>query len=133
MKKSKEENTILVDNSNKSILVRGCDPAMALQGAKMLPPLVGNPTCVGTTSDTDFIEKLKSQKWSVVFFAPGACRFNAAQLPIPGSNSQTEGWPLVQYRTLVRELQGEGIQIVETQLESETVELIKNALAKVSA
>ena len=126
----KEENIKLVDNSTKSILVRGCDPVMAMQGVKMLPPLVGNPECVGTTSDTDFIEKLKSRKWSVVFFAPGACRLNAAEKPIPGSNSQTQGWTLDQYRELVRKLQGEDIQIGETQLERETVGLIKNALEK---
>lgn len=125
-----EENKISGNNSKKSILVRGCDPAMALQGAKMLPPLVGNLECVGTTSDTDFIEQLKSRKWSVVFFAPGACRLNAAQKSIPGSNSQTQGWTLEQYRELVKKLQGEEIQIVETQLESETVGLIKGALSK---
>ncbi len=130
MKETKQENSKSVDNSKKSILVRGCDPAMALQGSKILPPLVGNPECVGTTSDNDFIEKLKSRKWSVVFFAPGACRLNAAQKSIPGGNSQTDGWTLEQYRELVRELQGNEIQIVETQSESESVGLIKKALAK---
>jgi len=130
MKVTKQENEKSIDNSKKSILVRGCDPEMALQGAKMLPPLVGNPECVGTTSDNDFIDKLKSRKWSVVFFAPGACRLNAAQKSIPGSNFQTEGWTLEQYRELVIELQGKEIQIVETQLESESVELIKKALEK---
>jgi len=128
MRDTKQEYTKTLDNSKKSILVRGCDPEMAKQGSIILPPLVGNPECIGTTSDNDFIEKLKSRKWSVIFFAPGACRLNAAQMPIPGSNSQTDGWTLQQYGELVKKLQGEDIQIVETQLESDSVGLIKKAL-----
>ena len=69
--------------------------------------------------------------WSVIFFAPGACRFSAAERPIPGGNSHTKGWTLEQYRELVRKLQGDKIQIVEdTGMKERPVSLLKKALAK---
>jgi len=117
-----------VDHSRKSILARGCDPFASLEASKAIPPLVGNPEYVPTTTDEEFIEKLQSQKWSVVLFAPGACRFSAAKLPIPGGNSQTQGWTLEQYRELVQRHQGDSIPIVETPEERETVRLLKEAL-----
>lgn len=119
-----------MNNSKKSILGRGCDPIASLEFSKTIPSLIGNPEYVATTDDADFIEKLKSRNWSVVFFAPGACRFSAAKRNIPGSNSETRGWTLEQYRELIQELQGNTIQIVETQDERETVGLLKNALEK---
>ena len=119
-----------IDNSKKSILARGCDPAMSLQASKAIPPLIGNPEYVPTTSDADFIEKLKSRKWSVIFFAPGACRYNAAKLPIPGGNAETQGWTLEEYRDLVRKYQGDQVQIVETFEERQTITLLKGALEK---
>ncbi len=128
MNETKREHTNSADNSRKRILARGCDPDASLAASKAIPPLIGNPEYVPTTNDADFIEKLESQDWSVIFFAPGACRFSAAKQPIPGSISQTQGWTLEQYRALVREYQGDTIQIVETQDERETVGLLKNAL-----
>lgn len=119
-----------MNNSKKSILARGCDPIASLEAAKALPPLIGNPEYVPTTSDTDFIEQLKLRHWSVIFFAPGACRFSAAKRPIPGGNSETAGWTLEQYRELVQKHQGSMIQIVETLDERETVGLLKAALEK---
>lgn len=116
------------DHSNKSILARGCDPVMSLNASKSIPALIGNPEYIPTTDDADFVEKLKSRKWSVIFFAPGACRFSAAKQSIPGGNSFTEGWTLEQYRELVYKLQGEDVQIVETMDERETVTLLKSAL-----
>ncbi len=121
-----------VENSKKSILARACDPAMSHQAAKAIPPHIGNPEYVATTSDDDFVAKLRSRKWSVIFFAPGACRFNATSKPIPGGNTKTQGWTLEQYRELVYETQGDLVQIVETQDERESVGLLKNALAKAS-
>lgn len=118
-----------LDHSKKSILARGCDPVMSLEFSKAVPPLIGNPEYVPTTSDAEFIEQLESRKWSVIFFAPGACRFSAAKQPIPGGNYQTEGWTLVEYRELIIKLQGDGVQIVETMDERETVDLLKKALA----
>jgi len=91
--------------------------------------LVGNPEYVPTTNDGDFVEMLMARKWSVVFFAPGACRFSAARQPIPGGSSQTRGWTLEQYRDFVRKYQGDDVQIVEPLEESETVSLLKQALA----
>lgn len=128
MNQTKREHMSSVDHSRKSILARGCDPSASFEASKALPPLVGNPEYVPTTTDEEFIEKLKSRKWSVVLFAPGACRFSAAKQPIPGSNSQTEGWTLEQYRELVRMHQGEETQIVETLEERETVSLLNGAL-----
>ena len=117
-----------LDNSKKSILARGCDPYASLQASKALPPLMGNPEYVPTTDDADFIEQLESRQWSVIFFAPGACRFSAARQAIPGGNAATQGWSLEQYRELVRKHQGDAVQIVETPEERETVGLLKIAL-----
>ena len=120
----------LGDYSAKSILARGCDPQMAQRASKMLPPHLGNTQLVTATNDDDFIEKLHSKKWSVVFFAPGACRYNAAKRPIPGATDHTRGWSLAQYRALVRQLQGEGVRIVETTDERKIIPLLRRALAQ---
>jgi len=128
MNRTKYKQMSAADNSRKSILARGCDPVASLEASRTIPPLIGNPEYVPTTNDEEFIEKLQSRDWSVVFFAPGACRFSAISQPIPGGNSQTQGWTLEQYRELVRNHQGEKIQIVETPEERETVSLLKAAL-----
>jgi len=116
------------DNSNKSILSRGCDPEMGRRAMKLLPPLLGHPEMVSVTNDDDFITELQRQKWSVIFFAPGACRYDATKLPIPGSRSITKGWGLAEYRDLVRKHQGEGVNIVETTDERQIVPLLRKAL-----
>ncbi len=126
-------NNIKEDNSMKSILARGCDPVMSLQAAKDIPPLIGHPEYMPTTNDVDFVDQLKSRKWSVVFFAPGACRFSAAAQTIPGGSMDTKGWSLSQYRELVYELQGPNVKIVETPYEHETLDLLQEALQSVSA
>ncbi|NRB38101.1 MAG: hypothetical protein HRU20_06485 [Pseudomonadales bacterium] len=118
-----------LDHSNKRILARGCDRVASELAAQALPPLMGNPEYVASCDDADFIEKLTHEKWSVVFFAPGACRFNAANHPIPGANRQTQGWRLEQYKALVRQTQGIDIQVVESLSEQETVAHLKAALA----
>ena len=102
----------------------------SLEASKAIPPQIGNPEYVPTTSDTDFIEQLESRKWSVIFFAPGACRYSAASRPMPGAISSTRDWSLEQYKDLVRQHQGDEIQIVETQEERLTVSLLKQALEK---
>ena len=66
----------------------------------------------------------------MVFFAPGACRLNAVNQPIPGNNKQTQGWSLEKYKTLIRQTQGPNIQIVETLSEQDTVKHLKAALNK---
>ena len=129
MNEENVEQLKITDNSKKSILARGCDPVMSLSASKAIPPLIGSPEYVATTSDAEFIEKLKSRRWSVVFFAPGACRYDAANKPIPGGNSMRQNWTLNQYHELVRELQGDLVQIVRTQDERETIGLLKDALA----
>ena len=35
------DTTQIVDNSNKSILIRGCDPEMGRRAIKLLPPSIG--------------------------------------------------------------------------------------------
>ena len=117
------------DNSNKSILVRGCDPEMGRRAIKLLPQVLGNPEMVSITNDDDFITELQRKKWSVILFAPGACRYDARTLPIPGSRSQTKGWGLKEYRNLVRKHQGEDINIVETTDERQIVPLLREALS----
>ncbi len=118
----------LSDFSAKSILARGCDPQMALRASKVMPPLLGGVELISCTDDEDFIAKLRARKWSVVFFAPGACRYNAANRQIPGGISHTSGWGLAEYRALVRRHQGEDIQIVETTEEREIIPLLRRAL-----
>ena len=66
------DNTQINDNSNKSILVRGCDPEMGSRAFELLPPVLGNPEMVSVTNDDDFIKELQKKKWSVIQFAPGA-------------------------------------------------------------
>ncbi len=128
MKNTQKESTTAVDNSNKSILARGCDPTMSLQFSKVVPPLIGNATYVPTTDDTDFIKKLESRKWSVIFFAPGACRYSAAAHQIPGGNYDTAGWTLNQYKELIYKLQGTEVQIVESLNEQRVVSMLNEAL-----
>ena len=116
------------DFSAKSILARGCDPQMALRASKVLPAQLGNPELVSCIDDDDFIARLQARKWSVVFFAPGACRYSAGGMQIPGARSHTKGWSLTQYRALVRKYQGEGVQIVETTDEREIIPRLRQAL-----
>ena len=123
------DTTQIGDNSNKSILVRGCDPEMGRRAIKLLPPALGNPEMVSITNDDDFITELQRKKWSVIFFAPGACRYDARTLPIPGSRSQTKGWGLTEYRNLVRKHQGEDVNIVENTDERQIGPLLRAALS----
>ena len=128
MSQTTHEHARQTDHSRKSILARGCDPILSLSASRAIPPLIGNPEYIPTTTDEEFFEKLQSRQWSIVYFAPGACRFSAARQPIPGANSQSQGWTLEEYRTLIHEHQGDAIQIVETPYESESVGLLKEAL-----
>ncbi len=127
-----QNNKVNLDNSDKSVLARACDPTASLNFANIVQPQIGNAEYVPTTDDVDFIKQLESRKWSVVFFAPGACRLSAIARQIPGSNYETKGWTLEQYKTLVRRLQGDEVQIVETLDERETVDLLREALAKIN-
>lgn len=116
------------DASGKWLLGRGCDPAMALQSTRMLPPLLGNVNMHVTTDDDEFLKRLNSQKYDVVFFAPGACRWSQAKQPIPGGNSITSGWSLEQYHALVKQVQGNSVVIVGTAEERLIVPLLRKAL-----
>ena len=126
------DTTQVGDNSNKSILARGCDPEMGRRAVELLPPILGKPEMVAVTNDDDFIRELQRKKWSVIHFAPGACRYDATKSPIPGSRSLTKGWGLAEYRNLVRKHQGENIKIVETADERQIVPLLKKALGSIN-
>ncbi len=117
-----------VDCSGLSILARGCDPTMARRATELLPPLLGSPEMVSCTNDDDFRAKLKARSWSVVFFAPGACRYSAARAPVPGSRAHTRGWSMVEYRAWVAEHQGKHVPVVETVDEREIIPLLRRAL-----
>jgi hypothetical protein len=117
-----------MDFSAKSILARGCDPQMARRASKVMPTLLGGVQLVSCTDDDDFIAKLRERSWSVVFFAPGACRYGAARMPIPGGRAHTKGWGLAEYRALVRQYQGDQVPIVETADEQEIVPRLRQAL-----
>lgn len=116
------------DASHKTILGRGCDPVMAERSTTMLPPMIGNARIETSTDDDDFIRRLSTKKYDIVFFAPGACRWSAASKPIPGGNEKTHGWGLDEYKALARQYQGDGIAIVETLREPEIVPLLRAAL-----
>ena len=120
--------TQISNNSNKSILIRGCDPEMGRRAIEFLTPILGNPEMVSVTNDDDFITELKKKKWSVIHFAPGVCRYDSTESPIPGSRTQTKGWGLTEYRTLVKKHQGQDIKIVETTYEHKIVPLLKKVL-----
>jgi hypothetical protein len=117
-----------LDFSAKTVLARGCDPQMALRASRVMPALLGGVSFVSCTDDDDFVEKLRERPWSVVFFAPGACRYNAASMPIPGGRAHTRDWGLAEYRAMVRQYQGDQIPIVETTEESEIVPRLRQAL-----
>ena len=117
-----------MDFSAKTILARGCDPEMARRASKVMPALLGGVQLVSCTNDDDFVARLRERAWSVVFFAPGACRYNAARMPIPGGRAHTKGWGLAEYRALVRQYQGDQIPIVETTDEREIVPRLRQAL-----
>ena len=126
------DNTQVGDNSNKSILARGCDPEMGRRAIELLSPILGNPEMLSVTNDDDFIIELKRKKWTVIHFAPGACRYDATKSPIPGNRSLTRDWGLAEYRNLVRKYQGEDIQIVETTDESQIIPLLRKALKSIN-
>ena len=121
----------VVDHSGKSILARGCDPIMAQRAEKMVTPQLGNPRFVVCTNDDEFLAQITEKKWDIVFFAPGACRYNAAKQPIPGGRVATKGWSLDNYKQLIRERQGENIKIIETVDEREIIPLLRAALEEV--
>ncbi len=50
-------STQVDDNSNKSILARGCDPEMGRRAVELLPPILGKPEMVAVTNDDDFMQK----------------------------------------------------------------------------
>ena len=56
------DNAHVGDNSNKSILVRGCDPEMGRRAIKLLPTVLGNPEMVSITNDDDFITHFNFRK-----------------------------------------------------------------------
>ena len=114
--------------SAKAILARGCDPQMARRASEVMPALLGGVEFVSCTNDDDFVEKLRERAWSVVFFAPGACRYDEARMPIPGGRAHTRGWTLAEYRALVRQTQGDQIPIVETTDEREIILRLRHAL-----
>ena len=116
------------DASSKVILSRGCDPVMAERAGKMLPPMLGNAKIVGVTDDDTFFKLLESEKFDVVMFAPGACRYDASKQTIPGGNGRSAGWSLEQYRAVVRETQGEQVVIVEGTEERLIVPKLRAAL-----
>jgi hypothetical protein len=122
-----------IDFSAQSILARGCDPEMARRASQVMPALLGGVELVSCTDDDDFVSKLRARAWSVVFFAPGACRYNEAQMPIPGGRAHTRRWGLAEYRALVRQHQGDQIPIVETTDEREIVPRLKQALLNAAA
>ena len=126
------DNTQVGDNSNKSILARGCDPEMGRRAIELLSPILGNPEMLSVTNDDDFIIELKRKKWTVIHFAPGACRYDATKSSIPGNRSLTQDWGLAEYRNLVRKYQGEDIKIVETTDESQIIPLLRKALKSIN-
>ncbi len=116
------------DASTKTILGRGCDPVMAARSSEFLPPMLGNCGIVTATSDDEWLVLLKARKYDVIFFAPGACRWSKAKMPIPGGVARTSGWGLDDYIREAKLQQGDDVPIVATEHESEVVPVLRNAL-----
>jgi hypothetical protein len=100
---------------------------MAAKSVSFLPPMLGGCTIVTASNDDDWFRELKARKYDVVFFAPGACRWNQVKKPIPGGNSVTRGWSLEEYHAAVREVDP-SVPIVQTTEESEMIPLLRKAL-----
>jgi hypothetical protein len=121
------------DASSKSVIVRGCDPRMCERAAEFLPGMLSNPGKLDfSTKDDHFFQMLKENKYDLVHFAPGACRWDAAGRPIPGGNAESKGWRLRDYHVKVRALQEQAgnpdVKITETTEESELVPVMRKAL-----
>jgi hypothetical protein len=116
------------DNSNKTILARGCDPYLSAMAAREIPKLLGNPSYIPTTTDEEFFALLKTKKWSMIYFAPGACRFSAAKRRIPGSNEVTKTWTLAEYKELIYKYQGDDVTIAESTSEQEAIGVLQRAI-----
>lgn len=121
--------------AHKLVLGRGCDPVMAAHSASFLPPLLSGARVQAFSSDVEFFAELDRMrlgqvpKADVVFFAPGACRWDAARQPIPGGiPGVSHGWGLAEYHARVREALGEDVSIVGTAREAEIVPLLRAAL-----
>lgn len=115
--------------ASKTVLIRGCDQAMNQRASEMLTPMLNGANIVACSTDDELFKHLSSgHKFDAVFFAPGACRYNAARAPIPGGNAKTKGWSLEEYRAAVREHFGADVPIVETTEEREIVSLLRKAL-----
>ncbi|BDD04768.1 hypothetical protein [Aureibacter tunicatorum] len=130
MNATAQSNKASKDNSKKSILARSCDPELSRSFAEIAPSLTGNAEYVYVTNDDEFFKQLKSRKWSVVYFAPGACRFSAAQRQIPGSRNNTANWSLDDYIKYIKTIQGDSIQIAQSPFESESLKELNKALDK---
>ena len=116
------------DASNKSVLIRGCDPVMAQRASGFMPALLGNCQLSVCTDDDTFLKFLSDSKFDVVGFARCVCSFDSAGERIPGGNADTQGWSLEEYREKVRALQGQDVVIVGTTDEKEVVPVFRKAL-----
>ena len=122
------------DARGKVIMTRGCDPVMAAHSVSFLPPMLGGATILPYTEDDKLFADLDAMRAGrmaradVVFFAPGACRWSAAKLPIPGGNKVSHGWGLEKYHARVREALGPDVPIVGSEREADIVPLLREAL-----
>ena len=119
----------------QSLLIRGCDPEMARRAKPMLRKHLGPKVNIhSATDDTSFFELLGKQKWDVVLFAPGACRWSRSGELIPGQDEKegTSGWRVADYYSTVEDKQkgfgGQAVKIVETCEEKEIVPKLQQAL-----
>ena len=101
---------------------------MGRRAIKLMSPVLGQPEMVSVTNDDDLIKELERKKWTVVHFAPGACRYDELKLPIPGGRVLTDGWGLREYSKLVRKHQGQAVKIIKTTDEGQIIPLLKQAL-----
>ena len=91
-------------------------------------PVLWLVTCTEDDGSNGFFELLAQQKFDVVMFAPGACRWDAQGSPIPGGCSKSKGWGLKEYKAMVKEKQGDSVAIVGTTDEREVVPVLRQAL-----
>ena len=117
------------DMTHKHLLLRGCDPVMAERAKGFIPQLLGNVQMTAVTDDDTFMKLLRSDTvFDVIGFAPGAMRWDARKMPIPGSNIETEGWDIACYKKEIRKLRGSSVPVVGTADEHELVPMLRRAL-----
>ena len=77
------------------VRVRAIVRALSFEHARILPACIRSRTTSASirAQRTAFLQALQARKYTVVAFAPGACRWSAQRQPIPGGNDASMSLP----------------------------------------